>query len=114
MKLFPSLSTGDSTRIQRRTRSRPAAARRPWRPRLGVELLEDRTVPASLLVSTFADLAIPWPGLLSLRQAIALAADPATHPGEDTIVLPHTIGGVARTYGLTLGQLTIDDPTGKL
>jgi hypothetical protein len=71
-------------------------------------------VPATLAVNTFADLLNPAAGLLSLREAIALAADPATHPGADTIVLPHQISGVAGTYSLSLGELLIDDPTGKL
>jgi hypothetical protein len=97
-----------------------APARRTRRPtvlhrcRPGLECLEDRVTPATILVDTFADVVNPNDGLTSLREAIALAADPASHPGEDNIVLPHEIGGVARPYGLTLGQLTIDDPTGKL
>ena len=71
-----------------------------------VEWLEDRLTPATIPVTTFADVADPDDGLISLREAIALAADPATHAGDDTIALPHEIGGVAGTYALSLGQLT--------
>jgi CSLREA domain-containing protein len=93
---------------------RKAQPRRVRRLRPALERLEDRTVPATILVNTFADLVDPNDGLTSLREAIVLAADPATHAGDDTIVLPHEIGGVARTYALSLGQLVIDDATGKL
>jgi hypothetical protein len=71
-------------------------------------------VPALLTVNTFADLPAPAGGLLSLRAALAQAADPATHPGADTIDLPQMIGGVTGTYALTLGELKIDDATGPL
>src|SRR5262245_27389775 len=85
-------------------------------PRLchALERLEDRTVPATIPVTIFADVVDPNDGLTSLREAIALAGDPASHAGDDTIVLPHTIGGVAGTYALSLGQLAIDDASGKL
>src|SRR5262245_10544555 len=94
--------------------------RRPTRParrcRPALEWLEDRVTPATILVTSFNDAGDPNDGLTSLREAIALAADAATHAGDDTIVLPHEIGGVAGKYGLSLGQgqLTINDATGKL
>jgi hypothetical protein len=77
------------------------------------------------VVNTFADLPVPddppipgqpapTDGLISLRQAIALARDSESHGGDDTIILPHEIGGVAGTYALSLGELSIFDPTGKL
>ncbi|HVK08687.1 MAG TPA: right-handed parallel beta-helix repeat-containing protein [Gemmataceae bacterium] len=97
-----------------RTAVRPAAranSRRPWRP--GVEWLEDRLTPATTVVDTFVDV-VADDGMTSLREAIALAADPATHAGDDTVVLPNEIGGVAGTYALSLGQLLIDDATGRL
>ncbi|MFO0892784.1 MAG: hypothetical protein U0790_27040 [Isosphaeraceae bacterium] len=45
-------------------------------------------------------------GFTSLREAIALADDDGA---EDTIVLPHAIGGVVGTYTLVLGELAVDD-----
>src|SRR5262245_31199487 len=93
---------------------RKAQPGRAKRLRPALERLEDRTVPATILVNTFADVVDPSDGLTSLREAIALAADPATHAGDDTIVLPHEIGGVAGTYALSPGLLIINDATGKL
>jgi hypothetical protein len=65
-------------------------------------------------VNTFTDLAVPTDGLLSLRAAIALAADPATHAGDDTIVVPHEIDSVVGTYRLSLGSLSVSDDSGML
>jgi len=67
------------------------AARRP--KRLRVEPLEDREVPATFTVTTFADVVDPADGKLSLREAISRAN--AT-PGPDTIQL------AAGVYNLTL------------
>src|SRR5262245_7195572 len=111
---FPSFVDSDSPRTPRRPRSRATASRRPRRPHMGVQSLEDRTVPATIPVTTFADVVDLNDGLTSLREAIALAADPATHAGDDTIVLPHEIGGAAGTYALSPGLLIINDATGKL
>src|SRR5262249_28664471 len=99
------------TRPARRAAGRSPPARR-YRPAL--EWLEDRVTPATIPVTTFADVVDPNDGLTSLREALALAADAATHAGADTIVLPHAISGVAGTYALSRGQLAIRDATGKL
>jgi hypothetical protein len=127
MWFFTSSSTGPSERNRRPSRRQPACANKLGRPRPGVERLEDRTMPAPILVNTFADLPVPpddplslsqssapTNGPMSLRQAIALAANSESHGGDDTIILPHEIGGVAGTYALSLGELVIFDATGKL
>jgi hypothetical protein len=65
-----------------RTRQRPPL--RPFRPQ--VECLENRLAPATLHVTTHADVVNPNDGKLSLREAITMAnAAAAAHP--DTIVL---------------------------
>ena len=53
--------------------------------RLGVECLEDRSVPATIFVTTTLDDIVPANGLRSLHEAITSAN--AT-PGADVIVLP--------------------------
>jgi hypothetical protein len=82
------------------------AARAAIRP--CVQQLEVRRLLASIGVNTFGDSVVPADGLTSLREAIALAADPVVSPGADTIELP------AGTYALGLGQLTIHDATGAV
>jgi hypothetical protein len=105
-----------SSWISGHRRAAPRKARPRWAKRLclTLERLEDRTVPATIPVNTFADVVDANDGLTSLREAITLAADATTHAGDDAIVLPHEIGGVAGTYALSLGELAIDDATGKL
>src|SRR5438067_12259611 len=70
-----------------------AARRRQARFRPGLEMLEDRAVPAMLDVTTPLDVLDPNDGLLSLREAVIQAN---ASPGHDTIVLP------AGTYMLSL------------
>lgn len=76
----------------------------PRRTRLAVETLEDRTVLAPIAVTTFADV-VADDDLTSLREAVAEAA---VVPGDDQIHVP------AGEYDLDLGQLSIDDTTGRL
>ncbi|MFO0845220.1 MAG: hypothetical protein U0797_23035 [Gemmataceae bacterium] len=64
--------------------------------RLGVEPLEDRTVPSTFTVRTLAD-----SGADSLRQAVLLAN---TNPGPDTIRFAAAARG---TVALTSGELSI-------
>ncbi len=78
-----------------------SARRAPRRASLQVEGLEDRLVPATLVVNTHADLVNSNPGVLSLREAIGRANQSAT---PDTIVLG------SGTYTLSLGQLVISNP----
>ena len=84
-------------------------ARTPVRPitrsrrRLAVEVLEDRTVPASLVVNTVAD-TVADDNFLSLREAVAAAN---ANPGEDTITFASDVAG--GTITLTLGELTLTD-----
>ena len=67
----------------------PAPQRRPRRFRPGLEILEDRAVPAVLNVTTALDEVDPNDGVLSLREAIQ-QANPAT-PGGDTIVFDSSL-----------------------
>jgi len=74
-------------------------------PTIFVEGLESRRL-LSISVSTFDDVVDASDGVISLREAVALAAQT---PGADVVVAPHEIGGVEGVYALELGQLTIDD-----
>ncbi len=71
-------------------KQRPA---RRFRPRL--EVLEDRSVPATLTVNTTLDVLGHANGMLSLRQAVL---DANARTTADTIVVP------AGTYNLTLAE----------
>src|SRR5262249_33413289 len=70
--------------------------RRPRHRRLGVEVLEDRTLPSTYTVLNLAD---SGPG--SLRQAVL---DANAHPGPDTIRFAHGLHGIIT---LTSGELAI-------
>jgi hypothetical protein len=72
--------------------------RPPGRARLGVEPLEDRTVPSTFTVDTLAD-----SGLGSLRAAITAAN---ANPGADLIAFAPKLKG---TVALTSGELGITD-----
>jgi hypothetical protein len=75
--------------------SRPRA-RRAFRPRLDV--LEDRTLPSTYMVTNLAD-----SGAGSLRQAVR---DANAHAGADTILFDPALSG---TIALTSGQLSVMD-----
>jgi CSLREA domain-containing protein len=81
--------------------------RRAKRRRLALELLEDRTVPSPLLVTTTADEINPNDGVLSLREAIMMAnADAsASMPQSHTITFAASLGRATITLDPTLGQL---------
>src|SRR4051794_39010198 len=65
------------------------------RPRLrpGLESLEGRLVPATIVVTTFADVVNPTDGQVSLREAVSRAN--AT-PAPDTIVLQRGVYRIGR------------------
>src|SRR5215831_19065332 len=83
----------------RRQVLRRLPSRRPRNRRLGIEILEDRTLPSTFTVLNFLD---SGPG--SLRQAIL---DANAQPGADLI----RFASVARdgTIALTSGELNITD-----
>jgi predicted outer membrane repeat protein len=82
---------------------RPSLPRKPARFRPGLEVLEDRTVPAVLNVTTPLDVVDPNDGVLSLREAVQQAN---ASKGPDTIFLP------AGTYLLNGGdELAVTDDT---
>src|SRR5947208_392610 len=50
-----------------------------------MELLEERRLLASIAVTTTLDVTDPNDGVVSLREAVALAA---AQPGDDTVMIP--------------------------
>jgi hypothetical protein len=95
--------------------------RTPRPPRLRVEPLEDRSVPAVITVTTLADVTAPGDGQLTLREALAAAN--ANSPGvpPDPDVLANTVGpfgddtirfaaGLVGTIALAGGALLVTDP----
>src|SRR5262245_43217107 len=83
-----------SVSISQRHAGVPAARRKPYRPR--VEALEDRCVPALLVVNTLADTVSDNPNVTSLRKAILAAND---LPGDDVIAFVPGFGGTIRLTG---------------
>lgn len=79
------------------------ASRGPARVRLALEALEDRTAPALLTVTSAAD--AHQDGLLTLREAIALANTDARNGQSDTIAFDASLDGA--TITLTGGQLAL-------
>ena len=75
--------------------------------RLRLEGLEDRSVPAVLMVTTFDET-----GLGSLGDAIARANDEASNPGPDTIVFAPDLAG--DKLSLSHGQATVAGPSAFL
>lgn len=75
------------------SRNRKSATRRPSRPRLGVELLESREVPAVIVVNTTDDEVTPGDNKTSLREAIEQAN--AT-TAADTIVFARSGQGTIK------------------
>lgn len=86
------------------SKKRASLSRKPTRFRPGLELLEDRAVPAILSVTTHVDVVDANDGLLSLREAIQ-QADPAT-VGGDTIVFDTSLNG--QTIALNGSELLIN------
>ena len=79
----------------RLTGSLPNGMHRPGRPRrarLGLESLEDRSVPSTFVVNSTIDDIVPGDGHFSLRKAITAAN---AHPGADTIILPAGVFRIA-------------------
>jgi hypothetical protein len=106
-KITMTLSTAH--RVSNRSFRRPEARARSRRagPVPLFELLESRQL-LSITVDTFDDVVNSGDSLTSLREAITQAAGSA----EDTVVLPHEIGGVEGTYALALGEFLIADADG--
>ena len=70
MWFFTFSRTGPAALNGRRARRQPVCPHTLGGPRPGLELLEDRTMPATIVVNTFADLAAPTDGVpTSLRRA---------------------------------------------
>src|SRR4051794_20827092 len=76
--------------FHRLTHPKGIAPRR--RPQL--EVLEDRTVPATITVTTPLDVVNPNDGKLSLREAITRSNH---HAGPDTVVVPAGVYKLALT-----------------
>jgi hypothetical protein len=67
--------------------------------------------PGGLVVTTRDDLADPYDGLTSLREALAYAA---TLPGDDVIAFAPGLTGTFALQTTIYGPLTIDDATGSV
>src|SRR5262245_12439761 len=84
---------------------RKSPSRRPRRLRLGVEWLEDRTVPTALVVTSAADPYFLVPG--TLRYEVALANLDARSGHSDTILFDTAQMG-SSTVTLQQGPLVLD------
>lgn len=99
------------SRLFSRCRRSTPDVRHPRRSLLGVECLEDRLVPASFNVTTFADVVDPNDGQLSLREAISQANATGA---PDTIVIKSgvyrlSLAGAGENANLS-GDLDIISP----
>src|SRR5579885_2352122 len=95
---------GRGSRSGRRRRGAAKRAREALPLRL--EILEDRTLLDSYLVTTLSDAPNRNDGTTSLREALALAN---THKGDDTITFAQGLSG---TISLAQNQLDASDLTG--
>src|SRR5262245_44767425 len=80
--------------------------RRPRRPHLRVEQLEDRLVPATITVTSSGD-TIAVDGLATLREAITSINNQADVNGDVTL---NRVGGYASTPGGTADVINFDIP----
>jgi hypothetical protein len=94
----------------RKRDTKPAGrpGQRRTRVRLALETLEDRTAPAVLTVTSAADM--HQDGLLTLREAVALANADASSGQSDTITFDASLDNA--TVTLTAGQLVLSGPGG--
>jgi hypothetical protein len=74
-----------------------------------VEVLEQRLCFSTFTVNSVSDSATPQSGVLTLRQAVAIAN---TDPGPDTIAFDPLVFSTPQTITLTQGQLEISDTSG--
>jgi hypothetical protein len=106
-------SRGHTGRTQRGSFRKSIAYRKRFVPRL--DILEDRTVPSTLVVNTTLDEVdggtVGNPagpdGLLSLREAILVANTDASNGQSDTISFAGSLGRATITLDPTLGQLEL-------
>jgi len=83
------------------------ARRQKSRPRLGLELLEQRTAPAILTVNSILDTANTSDAYLSLREAIAIVNSPTLPSGLSTQIT----GQISGTLHAGGSDTIVFDPT---
>jgi hypothetical protein len=103
---WPKGSRGHKGRTQRRSYRGSIAPRKRFVPR--IDILEARTVPSTLLVTTTVDEVNPDDGVLSLREAVAQANTDASNGQSDTISFAASLGQATITLDPTLGQLELN------